>query len=360
MAYYLADQSQSVVNTVRQKPDGSWKRQQYEYGPYGVSRSVPLFGFDGALTDDDTGWQFLGQGYRAYSPTLHRFMSQDSLSPFDQGGLNGYLFADNNPLANADPSGHFSVGMLFLALFGMVTDVAEIAATEGVDVGADAGLISNVTAALSLAGVPGAHAISVSSGVISAFMGQGLQSSSALYELGFVYKEAANQRDMGIFVDDISQPLMLSRVNTAYCASGQAPEEVLRDGFQGTRVTNWPDNVFGHRTVFASGSRTGLYQFIHSGLSGATTDFPIDDYYLYKITIPEHVPTFSIRKALERTSREHLALQFMTRFPRDLPFRSVRQQYATYLDLVDAGNEVDELDLQGPIAPEYIEFVSYG
>ncbi len=67
-------------------------------------------GFDGQLTDRYTHWQFLGQGYhRAYNPMLHRFMSQDTMSPFDQGGKNGYIFATNNPIMVFDPTGHFSM-----------------------------------------------------------------------------------------------------------------------------------------------------------------------------------------------------------------------------------------------------------
>ena len=63
------------------------------------------FGFDGQLTDSQTHWQFLGKGYRAYNPSLHRLMSQDTLSPFNKGGINGYLFANNNPITQFDPTG---------------------------------------------------------------------------------------------------------------------------------------------------------------------------------------------------------------------------------------------------------------
>lgn len=70
--------------------------------------SIPLqkFGFDNQLTSQQTGWQFLGKGYRAYNPTLHRFMAQDSKSPFAKGGINGYIFSNNNPIMKYDPSGH--------------------------------------------------------------------------------------------------------------------------------------------------------------------------------------------------------------------------------------------------------------
>ena len=75
-----------------------------------VRNTIPAqhFGFDSQLTDSQTNWQFLGQGYRAYNPMLHRFMSQDSLSPFDKGGINGYVFGNNNPIMMSDPTGHMS------------------------------------------------------------------------------------------------------------------------------------------------------------------------------------------------------------------------------------------------------------
>lgn len=69
-------------------------------------------GFDGQLTDRHTRWQFLGQGYRAYNPVLRRFMAADPMSPFGQGGLNSYIFGDNNPIMTFDPTGHFSVSSL--------------------------------------------------------------------------------------------------------------------------------------------------------------------------------------------------------------------------------------------------------
>lgn len=77
---------------------------------------LQLPGFDGQLTDQATAWQFLGQGYRAYNPRLQRFMAEDSLSPFAKGGINGYVFANNNPIMLFDPSGHISTGLASLLM----------------------------------------------------------------------------------------------------------------------------------------------------------------------------------------------------------------------------------------------------
>jgi RHS repeat-associated protein len=113
-----------------------------------------LYGFDGQLTDPESGYQFLGRGYhRAYNPVTRRFMSQDSMSPFSKGGFNGYIFAHNNPIMHQDPSGHMStnfwinigailgaiVGAVFAPFTGGSTAViaaGEVAAAAGATSGA--------------------------------------------------------------------------------------------------------------------------------------------------------------------------------------------------------------------------------
>lgn len=47
----------------------------------------------------------LGNGYRAYSPTLMRFISSDSWSPFRKGGLNAYAYCHCDPVNRNDPTG---------------------------------------------------------------------------------------------------------------------------------------------------------------------------------------------------------------------------------------------------------------
>lgn len=68
-------------------------------------------GFNGELIDPATGWYLLGSGYRTYNPTLMRFHSPDSLSPFGKGGINDYGYAQGNPIAFRDPTGHFAQGI---------------------------------------------------------------------------------------------------------------------------------------------------------------------------------------------------------------------------------------------------------
>lgn len=68
-----------------------------------------LLGFKGERYQPETGWYLLGNGQRAYHPTIMRFLSPDSLSPFGAGGLNGYAFVTGDPVNYNDPSGHFRI-----------------------------------------------------------------------------------------------------------------------------------------------------------------------------------------------------------------------------------------------------------
>lgn len=125
--YYLSDLNDTVVNKIVFPNNGYSQAYEYSYSPYGneVDRSVDPtettehYAFKGQLTDKVSGMQLLGNGYRAYSPEDRRFISQDSLSPFGKGGLNGYAFANNNPFNYTDPSGHFSMWENALLGFGV-------------------------------------------------------------------------------------------------------------------------------------------------------------------------------------------------------------------------------------------------
>ncbi|GGF99815.1 MULTISPECIES: RHS repeat domain-containing protein [Cysteiniphilum] len=119
--FYVKDNLGSTISLI----DHHNKLQHYyRYLPFGFESDAlahdpkPFDVFDldsssktynGILSDHTSGLQFLGNGYRAYNPQLRQFMQQDSLSPFDAGGINGYTYSDNNPIMAFDPSGHSSV-----------------------------------------------------------------------------------------------------------------------------------------------------------------------------------------------------------------------------------------------------------
>ncbi|HCN46862.1 MAG TPA: hypothetical protein DIT18_15395 [Pseudomonas sp.] len=71
-----------------------------------ASLQCPL-GFNGEVRDQQTGWYLLGKGYRAYNPYLMCFHSRDFLSPFEAGGINGYMYCAGDPVNFRDPTGHF-------------------------------------------------------------------------------------------------------------------------------------------------------------------------------------------------------------------------------------------------------------
>ena len=101
------------------------------YGAYGQSTTgASRLGYAGALREQDTGWYFLGD-YRIYNPALMRFHSRDSLSPFGEGGLNGYAYCAGDPVNRIDPSGHAWTDWLLPAaglLLGMIGTVASLGA----------------------------------------------------------------------------------------------------------------------------------------------------------------------------------------------------------------------------------------
>ena len=83
------------------------------YGQQSAQQDVATkIGFNGELLEPHLGWYFLGNGYRAYNPTLMRFHSPDSWSPFGRGGLNAYMYCVGDPVNTSDPTGHSRVGKL--------------------------------------------------------------------------------------------------------------------------------------------------------------------------------------------------------------------------------------------------------
>lgn len=87
----------------------------YTYTPFGYdaprANGGPLLGFNSQLLDLSCTY-LLGNGYRAYNPTTMRFNSPDSLSPFNGGGINAYVYCSNDPINNVDPSGHIQRPLL--------------------------------------------------------------------------------------------------------------------------------------------------------------------------------------------------------------------------------------------------------
>lgn len=98
-----------LKNSVLAEIDAS-NPNRVAYSPYGHLSAqhavMTKLGFNGELLEAKPGWYLLGNGYRAYNPLLMRFHSPDSLSPFDKGGLNAYMYCSGEPVMNSDPTGH--------------------------------------------------------------------------------------------------------------------------------------------------------------------------------------------------------------------------------------------------------------
>lgn len=90
------------------------------YSPYGVVGALPptTLAFCGQRRDPLSGNYSLGNGYRHYSPTLMRFLSPDSLSPFAHGGINAYAYCGGDPVNRTDESGRFWIQLLTQVAFG--------------------------------------------------------------------------------------------------------------------------------------------------------------------------------------------------------------------------------------------------
>lgn len=80
------------------------------YSPYGYHPSLQsILGFNGIRLDAVTQLYTLGNGRRVFSPSLMRFSSPDSMSPFAAGGLNAYAYCLGDPVNREDPSGNISL-----------------------------------------------------------------------------------------------------------------------------------------------------------------------------------------------------------------------------------------------------------
>lgn len=109
-------------------------------------------GFNGETLDPVTGNYMLGNGYRGYNPFLMRFMSQDSLSPFSDAGINAYQYCNGDPINRIDPSGHLDGLKLGLGIFAVLTGIAgAIAApfTGGTSIAIATGIIGSVAGSIS-------------------------------------------------------------------------------------------------------------------------------------------------------------------------------------------------------------------
>lgn len=105
-----------------------------------MNSKISIIGFNSEYLDPILENYHLGNGYRAYNPTLMQFTAPDDMSPFGKGGINPYLYCNGDPINNTDPTGHFTIGsaIKFLTtnpIAGTVFNVLAIGASIALEAG---------------------------------------------------------------------------------------------------------------------------------------------------------------------------------------------------------------------------------
>ena len=99
------DANSSVLAVCRADAEQAISYSAYGETPHLASINTSL-GFNGERYQPQPNAYLLDNGYRAYSTSLMRFHSPDSLSPFESGGINAYAYCSADPINNSDPTGH--------------------------------------------------------------------------------------------------------------------------------------------------------------------------------------------------------------------------------------------------------------
>lgn len=87
--------------------------EQSAYDPYGnIGELSSNIGYTGQRRESLLGGYCLGNGKRVYQPRIMRFMTPDSYSPFNEGGINPYMYCLGDPVNKTDPSGHQASTMM--------------------------------------------------------------------------------------------------------------------------------------------------------------------------------------------------------------------------------------------------------
>ncbi|MGL6150135.1 MAG: RHS repeat-associated core domain-containing protein [Aeromonas sobria] len=235
---------------------------------------IPLhLGFNGEWLDPVLKGYHLGQGYRIYQPKLMRFNAPDSLSPFNGGMHNAYVYCQNDPINFIDPSGHLNISKILFGTFGMIAGIVGIALaapTGGSSLVLAAGIIGGVASITS-------GALQLASGIIDdGDISRKLDIATIPFDIiGVVsggysaFKSVQNLRWIraGGALEDVSQPGLGARLWNNISPSGEYNLEWLRKTNPAMRIGNSEGQVIATRMVQGGKSMTYAPPPIHGGFT---------------------------------------------------------------------------------------------
>ena len=94
-----------------------------------MNNNISWLGFNGEYLDDTLDNYHLGNGYRAYNPSIMQFTAPDDMSPFGKGGINPYVYVSCDPINNTDPTGHF-LGLSLTGVIGLANMISPVQIPE--------------------------------------------------------------------------------------------------------------------------------------------------------------------------------------------------------------------------------------
>ncbi|VVP61577.1 hypothetical protein PS870_06377 [Pseudomonas fluorescens] len=209
--------------------------------------SSSLLGFNGERIDPILDGYHLGNGYRPYSPSLRRFTSPDSLSPFGQGGINPYAYCEGDPINHTDPTGHVRLG----AIFGDIVEGMDAA----FDVAAFAAAVA--TGGESLAVIKGIHAISGVVGIGTEIASQSISGHSTTHKI----------------LDGISFVSSITNTTTGLIADGV---DIHRKGFEAPRTARGGIKLANKVVSCISDVTSEVLEGVADGLTGDPSRHKVD------------------------------------------------------------------------------------
>ncbi|PKQ80138.1 RHS repeat-associated core domain-containing protein [Aeromonas sobria] len=235
---------------------------------------IPLhLGFNGEWLDPVLKGYHLGQGYRIYQPKLMRFNAPDSLSPFNGGMHNAYVYCQNDPINFTDPSGHLNISKILFGTFGMIAGIVGIALaapTGGSSLLLAAGIIGSVASITS-------GALQLASGIIDdGDISRKLDIATIPFDIiGVVsggysaFKSVQNLRWVraGGALADVTQPGQGARLWNNISPSGEYNLAWARKTNPAMRIGNSEGQVIATKMVQGGKSMTYTPPPIHGGFT---------------------------------------------------------------------------------------------